>query len=144
MIAYPILDLGRRGLPIGQYLRDLEGVLIRLLGEYGLPAKRRPGYTGVWIGQAKVAAIGIAVRRHVTSHGVALNVNPDMEHFRYIVPCGISDRPVTTMEALLGRTPAMKNVMKTFEEEFLACFGKGRDAGSGANDAGLECSIRPR
>ena len=125
LIAYPVLDLRRWRTSIRWYLRALEDVLIGQLGRYGLDAARLEGYTGVWVGDAKVAAIGIALHNWITGHGVALNVDPDMTHFEVIVPCGIVDKSITSLERLLGRAPAMDQVMDDFALEFLARFARG-------------------
>lgn len=122
LIAYPVLDLSQWRCSVGWYLRTLEEVLIRLLTEYGLQGERLPGYPGVWISGAKVAAIGISIHRWVTSHGIAFNVRPNLDHFRLIIPCGIGDKPVTSLERLLGRAPAMAEVMNRFEGRFREVF----------------------
>ena len=122
LIAYPVLDLSAWRLSIRGYLRALEEILIRQLARYGVKCERLEGFTGVWINGAKVAAIGIGVHRWVSFHGIALNVDPDMEHFKLIVPCGIPDKPVTSLKLLLGRAPAMDTVMNDFEDEFRAYF----------------------
>jgi lipoyl(octanoyl) transferase len=88
---------------VHRYIRDLEEVLIRAVGELGVEAARVPGLTGVWVGREKVAAIGVRISRWVTSHGFALNVTSDIEYFKLIVPCGIADRGVTSLARLLGR-----------------------------------------
>jgi len=124
LIAYPVLDLRHWRTSIRWYLRALEEVVIGQLARYGLDAARLDGYTGVWAGGAKVAAIGIALHNWVTGHGVALNVNPDMTHFEVIVPCGLVDKPVTSLERLLGRAPAMDQAMDDFTLEFLARFAQ--------------------
>jgi lipoate-protein ligase B len=102
IVGYAVVDLAARGRDLHRYLRDLETVLIRALAEFGIHAGRSPGLTGVWVGDAKVAAIGIRVSRWITHHGFALNVQTDLSYFDLIVPCGIADRRVTSMEALLG------------------------------------------
>lgn len=101
LVGYPIIDLGTRR-DLHAYLRDLEEVLIRSVAAFGLEADRRPAKTGIWIGDRKVAAIGVAVKSWITYHGFALNVNPSMEHFSGIVPCGITDGSVTSMARELG------------------------------------------
>ena len=85
-----------------RYVRDLEEVLIRTAGDYGIAAQRIEGLTGVWVGEEKLAAIGVRIARWVTSHGFALNVTTDLEYFNLIVPCGIAGRGVTSLERLLG------------------------------------------
>jgi lipoate-protein ligase B len=102
IVGYAIVDLKARGRDLHRYLRDLESVLIRALEEFGIRAGRAPGLTGVWVGDAKVAAIGIRVSRWIAHHGFALNVATDLSYFDLIVPCGVADRRVTSMEALLG------------------------------------------
>jgi len=123
MVAYPILDLNQWRRSVGWYLRNLEESLIELLAAYGLRGERVEGLTGVWVDGAKVAAIGIGVRRWVTYHGISLNVDPIMRHFGYIVPCGIADKPVTTLHALLGEAPDMGEVTQRYEAAFRAVFG---------------------
>jgi len=110
LVAYPILDLSQWTTSVDWYLRALEELLIRVLGGYGLKGERIPEYTGVWVKGAKVAAVGIAIKHWVSWHGFALNVTPNMEHWKLIVPCGIKNRPVTSLEKLLPETPAMNEV----------------------------------
>lgn len=123
LVAYPILNLKEWKPSVGWYLRTLEAVLIDVLAEYGLQGERVAGLTGVWVRGAKVAAIGIGVRRWTTCHGIALNVDPDMAHFGTIVPCGIGDRPVTSLAKLLGEAPTLEDVAERFERCFRARFG---------------------
>ncbi len=122
LVAYPIVSLdGRRDLHA--YLRFLEDVLIAVAARHGLAAIRREGLTGIWVEKRKLAAIGVAVRRWVTQHGVALNVAPDLRHFGGIVPCGIvaSDGTVTSLAAELGpRCPTLDEVADQFADEFAA------------------------
>jgi lipoyl(octanoyl) transferase len=122
LVAYPILNLGLWQRSIRWYLRSLEEVLIDLLDSYGIQAGRQEGFTGVWLDGAKVAAIGIGIHNWVTFHGIALNVDPDMSHFQTIIPCGIADKPVTSLAALLGSPPAMAEVMDRFEQVFAEHF----------------------
>ena len=105
LVGYPILDLLGRGRDVHRYLRLLEEALIRALADLGVAAGRLPPHTGVWVGDEKVAAIGVKISRGVTLHGFALNVAPDLRHFEAIVPCGIRDKGVTSLERLLGRAP---------------------------------------
>ncbi len=107
LVGYPIIDLTRLGGDVTGYLRLLEGALIEALGRFGIAAGRLPGFTGVWVGQEKIAAIGVKVRSGITSHGFALNVATDLDFFRHIVPCGILDKGVTSMERLLATPPAL-------------------------------------
>ena len=120
IVAYPILALSDlpSGRDLHRYLRDLEEVLIGTLGGYGIRAGRRPPYTGVWVGDRKVAAIGVAVRRWITFHGFALNVDPDLSHFDWIHPCGIRDLGVTSMRELLGGAPPRAGILARIRERF--------------------------
>lgn len=119
VVGYPIMDIS----PVKDlhaYLRFLEEVMIRGLGTLGLAATRRDGLTGIWLGQRKVAAIGVAVRRWVTYHGFALNVAPDLAHFDGIVPCGIADTEgtVTSLARELSEPPSMDAVQNVLAQEF--------------------------
>ncbi|MBI4364408.1 MAG: lipoyl(octanoyl) transferase LipB [Candidatus Latescibacteria bacterium] len=120
VVAYPIVAL--EGLPSGRdlhrYLRDLEEVIIRALATYGIRAARRPPYTGVWVGERKVAAIGVAVRRWIAFHGFALNVDPDLSHFDWIHPCGIRHLGVTSLRSLLGASPGREDVLARLRAAF--------------------------
>ncbi len=119
IVGYPIVSLVPRQ-DLHAYLRFLEQVLINSLGALGLAAARRDGKTGIWLGPRKIAALGVAVRRWVTYHGFALNVNPDLSHFQGIVPCGIgaADGTVTSMRAELGRIPDPVEVKAVLAAEF--------------------------
>ena len=103
IVGYPIVDLKPDRCDVHRYVRDLEDVLIRTAGDFGVEATRVPGMTGAWVGRKKLAAIGVRISRWVTSHGFALNVAGDLEYFDLIVPCGIADRGVTSLGRLLGR-----------------------------------------
>jgi lipoyl(octanoyl) transferase len=102
-VGYPIIDLNPDRRDVHRYVRDLEEVLIRVAGDFGIAATRVPGLTGVWAGHDKLAAIGVRISRWVTSHGFALNVTTNLDDFQLIVPCGIADRGVTSF-ARLGVT----------------------------------------
>src|SRR5690242_16000464 len=103
IVGYPILDLKPDRCDVHRYVRDLEEVLIRVASDYGVAAERVQGLTGVWVGQEKLAAIGVRIARWITSHGFALNVTTELDYFNLIVPCGIADRGVTSLSRLLGR-----------------------------------------
>jgi lipoate-protein ligase B len=126
IIAYPILALSDlpSGRDLHRYLRDLEEVLIGMLDGYGIRAGRRPPHTGVWVGDRKVAAIGVAVRRWITLHGFALNVDPDLAHFDWIHPCGIRDLGVTSMRALLGAAPPRAEILARLRDSFARVWGR--------------------
>ena len=120
LVGYPILDLRPDRCDVHRYVRDLEEVLIRAAGVFGVDAGRVEGLTGVWVGTAKIAAIGVRISRWITSHGFALNVNTDLSHFDLIVPCGIPDRGVTSLHRLLGRTVELDSV----EDRILTAFAE--------------------
>ena len=103
LVGYPIIDLKPDRCDVHRYVRDLEGVLIRTASDYGIDAGRVEGLTGVWVGNEKLAAIGVRIARWITSHGFALNVTSDLDFFKLIVPCGIADRGVTSLSRLVGR-----------------------------------------
>ncbi len=122
LVAYPILALpeGRRDLH--RYLRDLEEVLLRTLATFGLEGQRRSGWTGAWVGENKVASIGVAVRRWVTYHGLSLNVCPDLSVFTALRPCGLDAAQMTSMSHLLGRDLALEEVTGPLIAAFAAVF----------------------
>ena len=122
VVGYPILDLAPDRKDVHRYVRDLEEVMIRTCSDYGLVAGRVEGRTGCWIGDDKVGAIGVRISRWVTSHGFALNVNNDLGAFRFIVPCGISDRGVTSLARLLGHEVPLDEVMDRLEGHLAAVF----------------------
>jgi len=124
LVGYPIVDLDRRGRDLHRYLRDLEEVLIRVLAAFGVPGRRESGRTGVWVGPAKIASIGIAVRRWIAWHGFALNVAPDLSGFAAIVPCGLSGVRMTSLAEQLAPDPppAPERVQQQVIEAFAAVF----------------------
>ncbi len=124
LVGYPILDLKPDRQDAHRYVRDLEDALIGVCGAFGLPAERKKGLTGVWVGEEKVAAIGVRLSRWVTSHGFALNVSTDLTHFGLIVPCGISDKGVTSLETLLGVAPPMQEVEDLAIAHICRVFGR--------------------
>ena len=126
-VAYVMLDLKRRGEDIRVYVHDLEDWLIRALARFSVTAERREGRVGLWVPRGagredKIAAIGVRVRRWVTFHGIALNVEPDLEHFSGIVPCGIAEHGVTSLWDL-GITATMPEVDMVLRETFEEVFG---------------------
>ena len=126
LVGYPIVSLeewqaGQRD--VVAYVRRVEAVLITTLARFGIVADRAAGYPGVWVGDEKIAAIGVRVARGRTRHGFALNVDPDLSMFEHIVPCGIRDRGVTSMARILGRAPSMREVVDQVVECFAAEFG---------------------
>lgn len=123
-VGYPVLDLRGHGQDLHRYLRDLEEVIIGTLADYGLTGERVPGLTGVWVDGRKIAAIGIKVSRWVSTHGWALNISNDLSVFRQdIVPCGITDRDVTSMAECLGADcPPLADVQAGLAGNFARIF----------------------
>ncbi len=112
LVGYPVLDLKPDRKDLHRYLRDLEEALILALRSFGITGEREEGFTGVWVPQGKLAAIGVRVSSGwITSHGFALNVDPDLSFFSTIVPCGIRDRPVTSLGRLLDRPVSVSEVI---------------------------------
>ena len=125
LVGYPILDLSNYKKSVSWYMRTLEQVLIDTLIEFKITAHRNDGLTGVWVGDEKIAALGVRISRWVTMHGFALNVNPDLSFYDGIIPCGIFDHGVTSMEQLLGETQNSDNVKNMVIEKFNKYFIKG-------------------
>jgi len=122
IIGYPILSLSRRRLNIRKYFSKLESLLISVLSRYGIEGRCDSDYPGAWVGEEKVAALGVGVSKWVAFHGFALNVNTDLSHFDMIVPCGIAYRRVTSMAKILGRSLDEEEVTQAVEEGFLSEF----------------------
>ena len=122
LVGYPIIDLKPDRCDVHRYVRDLEEVLIRVAGDYGLKGERVAGLTGVWIGGEKVAAIGVRIARWITSHGFALNVATELDYFDLIVPCGIADRGVTSLSKLTGRAIDRRDVEDRVIQRFSDVF----------------------
>jgi lipoyl(octanoyl) transferase len=122
VVGYPILDLKPDRCDVHRYVRDLEEVLIRTAGDFGIDAERVEGLTGVWVGQEKLAAIGVRIARWITSHGFAFNVSTNLDYFQLIIPCGLADRSVTSLERLLGRTVKLADVEDRIASHFAEIF----------------------
>lgn len=122
VVGYPILDLDRYFTDIHKYLRKLEEVIIRTCAEYDIEAGRIEGLTGVWAGDKKVCAMGIRCSRWVTMHGFALNVNTDLSYFNHIVPCGINDKEVSSLQELLGKKIDPAEVKEYLAKHFANVF----------------------
>jgi len=122
LIVSPLLYLGDIGLNANQYLHRLEDVLIELLARYEIRAGKKEGYPGVWLKDAKIAAVGIAVKHGFTFHGFSLNVNPDLDSFNLINPCGVSRMPVTSIRQVLGKSPPMAQVKTRLKQILEQCF----------------------
>lgn len=110
LVGYPILDLKPDRCDVHRYVRDLEEVMIRVCGDYGVTAGRIKGLTGTWVGDEKIGAIGVRISRWITSHGFAFNVATNLAEFQLIVPCGISDHGVTSLEKAAGRVLSIPEV----------------------------------
>ncbi|HEY6103686.1 MAG TPA: lipoyl(octanoyl) transferase LipB [bacterium] len=121
LVGYPIIDLRAYGEDIVGYMRRLEESMIRTLHAFAIAADRRRGFPGVWVGDRKIGAVGVAVKRKVTMHGFALNVDPDLDHFTFINPCGLG-RPVTSMVQTLGRAVALEDVAAVYAREFQSVY----------------------
>jgi len=118
LVGYPIVDLKPDRCDVHKYVRDLEEVMIRTAAVFGVEASRLPGLSGAWVGNEKLAAIGVRIARWITSHGFAFNVNTSLNHFDFIVPCGIADRGVTSLQKLLGHPVPMHEVEDATESAF--------------------------
>jgi lipoyl(octanoyl) transferase len=124
LVGYVIFHLYQHQRKLKKFVENLEEVFIRLLAaDFGVEAGRDPEHRGVWVGNEKIAAIGIAVKEAVTMHGFAFNVAPDLSHFNWIIPCGIRDRGQTSLERLLGHTPNPEMVKDAVAESFAEVFG---------------------
>jgi lipoate-protein ligase B len=122
LVAYPIIDLNNRGRDLHQYLRDLESLVISTLGDLGLEAGIKKGLTGVWVGDHKVAAIGVAVSRWISYHGLALNINTEMDYYKLINPCGITRYPVGSVSQMLGKEIEFDFVADLLADNFARMF----------------------
>ena len=122
LVIYPIIDLSEYGKNIHWYVFSLQEVAIRVLADFSIESKRDNQYIGVWVNEKKIAAIGVAVHKWITTHGMALNIAPNMKHFDLINPCGIRDKGVTSMSQLLGKDIPIENVINSFVERFSNVF----------------------
>jgi lipoyl(octanoyl) transferase len=129
IVGYPIIDLEKYYTDIGRYLRNLEEVIIRVMAHYGLKGERSKGETGVWLdpdvvgSERKICAMGVRCSRWVTMHGFAFNVNTDLSYFGHIIPCGIKNKQVTSLEKELGYSLPLEEVKGVVREEFVRMFG---------------------
>jgi lipoyl(octanoyl) transferase len=122
LVGYPIIDLKPDRCDVHRYVRDLEEIIIQAVATLGVCAHRMPGLTGVWVGDKKLAAIGVRIARWVTSHGFALNVSTKLDHFNLIVPCGITDKGVTSLEQLTGQSLTVESVIPAICDAFSSVF----------------------
>ena len=124
VVGYPILDLKPDRCDVHRYVRDLEEVMIRVCAAYGVEAGRIGGLTGAWVGAEKIGAIGVRIARWITSHGFAFNVTTDLSHFNLIVPCGLADRGVTSLERATGRRVRLEEIEDALARSFAAVFDR--------------------
>ena len=123
LVVYPIVDLrSKLRKDVHRYVRNLEQSAIRTLADFGIATTRRPPHTGIWINDRKIAAIGVAVRRCITYHGLALNVNTDLSYFQRIVPCGLAWAEVTSMQKELGVEQSLSEIRQRFLDHFADVF----------------------
>ena len=122
LVGYPIVDLHNFKLSISWYMRSLEKIIIKTLFHFGIKGKQKDGLTGVWCKDEKIAAFGVRVSRWVTMHGFSLNVKTDLSYYDSIIPCGIFEHGVTTMQKLLGNEVEMENVKRRLIHEFSMIF----------------------
>ena len=138
LVAYPVVSLKDWGGPV-KYVRTLEHIIIDTLADFDVTAGLVEGLTGVWVGDAKIAAIGLKISRGVAYHGFAINVNTDLDYYDYIVPCGIEDRPVTSLSKALGGPVEMEQVRYSLTYHF----GQAMDFKMVEADFGLELAEEP-
>ena len=119
LVGYPIMNLKAHGKDLHGYVRNIEEIIIKLLKDYTITAHRDKNNPGVWVGEEKIAAVGIAVKSSwTTMHGFSFNINPDLSHYSLIVPCGISDKGVTSLARLLGKTISRKDVCEKLIQHY--------------------------
>ena len=123
LVCYPILDLNHYKRSITWYMRELEQLIIEVLGEYDIKASRKKGLTGTWVKDKKIAALGVRISRWVTMHGLSLNINPDLNFYKNIIPCGIKEYGVTSMAKIMGNeVPSMDEVKTKMTKHFTKNF----------------------
>lgn len=123
LVAYPILKLPPDRLDYVRYIRDVERAMLLAVCDLGVPAELKEGFSGVWVGDDKIGAIGVKIDSYgVTSHGVAINVNTDLSYFGHIIPCGIQDKGVTSLQRVLGRRVSMRRVEESFTHRLADAF----------------------
>ena len=123
LVGYPILDLNHYKRSITWYMRELEQLIIDVLGEYDIKASRKKGLTGTWVKDKKIAALGVRISRWVTMHGFSLNINPDLNFYKNIIPCGIKEYGVTSMAKIMGNeVPSMDEIKTKMTKRFTKNF----------------------
>ncbi len=123
LVAYPILHMGSRGINLHHLIHKYEETVVSTLKYFGIAAERNPEFIGVWVSNQKICAVGIGVKRWVSYHGLALNISTNLDHYRYIIPCGISHLGITSMEKVLEIPVHFKEVKNVFIEAFVKEFG---------------------
>ena len=124
LVCYFIFDINRLGLGVKDFVAAAEEVCLRTLSHYGINAVRSAEHPGLWVGNEKIVAVGFHISKGITMHGIAVNVAPDMSHFGHIVPCGIRDRGVTSMQQCLGSVPQMNDLIEVFGSKCSEVFGQ--------------------
>ena len=123
LVGYPILDLNHYKRSITWYMRELEQLVIDVLSEYDIKASRKKGLTGTWVKDKKIAALGVRISKWVTMHGFSLNINPDLNFYKYIIPCGIKEYGVTSMAKIMGNeVPSMEEIKTKMKKRFIKNF----------------------
>ncbi len=122
LVGYPIFDLREHGKDVHLFLRNVEQAIVDCLAEFGIESYATPGYAGVWVGEDKICSIGVAIRRWISYHGFALNVNPNFEHWSFIHPCGLVGKRMTSIEKLTGADPGMDKVKASVVGAFARAF----------------------
>ena len=123
LVGYPILDLNHYKRSITWYMRELEQLIIDFLLEYDIDANRKKGLTGIWVKNKKIAALGVRISKWVTMHGFSLNINPDLNYYEYIIPCGIKEYGVTSMAKIMdSEVPSMGEIKTKMKERFTKNF----------------------
>jgi lipoic acid synthetase len=130
LVAYPIIDLRKRGKDIRRYIDDLQEVVIGTLADFSIVGEKDQKHVGIWVGKDKICAIGVAVHRWITMHGLALNVDSNLDLFSMITPCGIKGRGVTSMAKLRDQAPTMEEVIARFLAHFSQIFSLTMEQGS--------------
>ena len=130
LVAYPILNLRNQARNVLGYVYGLEDAVIRTLVDFSIEGKRDVDHVGVWVREDKICALGVRISKRITMHGLALNVNPNLNHFSFIRPCGISGRGITSMARLLGKAPPMEDVKSRFLDHFSRVFSREMEKGS--------------
>jgi lipoate-protein ligase B len=123
LIGYPVINLKENRLGVRQYIQKLETVIIKVLLELGIQGRRIAQYPGVWVNEKKICSVGVKVSHHITMHGFALNVDTDLRHFKYINPCGMNSKVMTSLAKLLGHSIEIETIIEPLLDSFSAVFG---------------------